>query len=255
MNPRYVAVHTLSRRALSTTQTPHLATEVDDLVITGKNLKKIAELRVVLTKHFGEIKQFEDISSFLGINIAYDQKAGVLSMDVEAKIKALIAHHKLEKSVVDSSEIPFKEKEFENLRDPSGPDLESISADDKYMMLNYRSIVGALIYISIAARPDVSLAVGKLSRAMHSPTYMHVRWLRRCLRYLVHHSGLDNNGAIFYRRSSCSASALFNKINDDGSPLSVVVRAHEKGNRRRSWISRFIYGLRSRTKRVRCSGL
>ena len=227
-----------------------LATEVDDLVITGNNLKKIAELRVVLTKHFGEIKQFEDISSFLGINIAYDQKAGVLSMDVEAKIKALIAHHKLEKSVVDSSEIPFKEKEFENLRDPSGPDLESISADDKYMMLNYRSIVGALIYISIAARPDVSLAVGKLSRAMHSPTYMHVRWLRRCLRYLVHHSGLDNNGAIFYRRSSCSASALFNKINDDGSPLSVVVGfadasygpPHEKERKSITGFSFFAYG-------------
>ena len=58
---------------------------------------------------------------------------------------------------------------------------------------------------------------------MHAPTYMHCRWLRRCLRYLHHHSGVESGGALIYRRSGCAADALFSEINTDNSPLSVVI--------------------------------
>ena len=168
-------------------------------------------------------REFETISSFLGINICYNRDSGILTMDAESKIKSLSSFHNLASCVVSKADIPFKEKEFEDLRNPTPAKRATLDADDEYMMVHYRSIVGALIYISCAARPDVTLAVGKLSRAMHAPTYMHCRWLRRCLRYLYHNSGVDSNGAIVYRRANCAAESLFSEINTDNSPLSVVI--------------------------------
>ena len=67
-----------------------LATEVDDLVITGNNAPKLNDLRSALQKEFGEIEQFETISSFLGINICYNRDSGILTMDVESKIKSFL---------------------------------------------------------------------------------------------------------------------------------------------------------------------
>ena len=40
-----------------------------------------------------------------------------------------------------------------------------------YLKSHYRSLVGSLIYIMIACRPDLCFAVGKLSRHMHDPVH------------------------------------------------------------------------------------
>ena len=84
-------------------------------VLTPDPMLNAPPREMTLTEKFGEIKQFEQISSFLGINIKYHLDMGMLCMDVDSKISALIKAHNLESAVVDKSEIPFKEKEFENL--------------------------------------------------------------------------------------------------------------------------------------------
>ena len=72
-----------------------LCTEVDDLVITGTNDKKIESIRQYLFKRFEKsgMKDWGPIKSFLGINIAYDREAGRLEMDVTDKIKKLFEQH------------------------------------------------------------------------------------------------------------------------------------------------------------------
>ena len=44
--------------------------------------------------------------------------------------------------------------------------------------------MGALIYISITARPDLAFAIGKLSRGMHKPNARHIAMLKHTLGYL-----------------------------------------------------------------------
>ena len=51
----------------------------------------------------------------------------------------------------------------------------------------YRSIVGALIYCAVSTRPDISYAVGMLSRAMHCPTPELLDEAERVLTYLHLH--------------------------------------------------------------------
>ena len=72
-----------------------LCTEVDDLVITGTNEKKIESIRQYWFKRFEKsgTKDWGPIKSFLGINIAYDREAGRLEMDVAEKIKKLFEQH------------------------------------------------------------------------------------------------------------------------------------------------------------------
>jgi hypothetical protein len=47
----------------------------------------------------------------------------------------------------------------------------------------YRGIVGALQYLTIT-RPDLSYSVNYVSQFMHSPTIMHLKMVRRILRYV-----------------------------------------------------------------------
>ena len=63
-----------------------VASEVDDLIITGTNDAQVATWRMSLEKRFGlEKDKWEDVQSFLGINISYDFKVGRFEMDVSPK--------------------------------------------------------------------------------------------------------------------------------------------------------------------------
>lgn len=55
----------------------------------------------------------------------------------------------------------------------------------------FHKIVGALQYLSVT-HPDVSFAVNRLAKFMHQPTVIHLKALKRVLRYLKNtiHYGL-----------------------------------------------------------------
>lgn len=153
--------------------------EVDDLVITGDE-RLVNNLRQNLLKEYS-ITQFEPINSFLGINIRYDIKAGQLTMDVANKIDALFLE-KPRLQNIGSNNIPMAVTLPDRKKDKIDPLLAYLS-DPKV----YASIVGTLIYLAITCRPDISHAVGRCSRGMHSPSAQHVLMLRTLLQYLNSH--------------------------------------------------------------------
>jgi len=65
-----------------------IATEVDDLVITGNSDPQREHLRLALVKAFA-ITTWEPIASFLGMHIEYDTDAGILQMNMTKKIENL----------------------------------------------------------------------------------------------------------------------------------------------------------------------
>ena len=152
-------------------------TEVDDMVITGTPAL-IQELKVKLEKEY-KITQFEELSSFLGINIEHNKQTGILSMDVKAKIDAM-----------------FDERpQLNGLGHSSKPMDETVNltrkSDDKCKYIKYlqnptvyASVVGSCIYLAITCRPDISHAVGRCSRGMHAPTQANILQLKTLLKYL-----------------------------------------------------------------------
>ena len=60
-------------------------------------------------------------------------------------------------------------------------------SDDKVELIDdklYREIVGSLIYVMIATRPDICYTVTKLSQDLAKPTTVHWKRAKQVLRYL-----------------------------------------------------------------------
>ena len=55
---------------------------------------------------------------------------------------------------------------------------------------NYRSVVGALQYLTLT-RPDISYSVNKVCQYLHAPTTTHWTAVKRIVRYLKFSEGLD----------------------------------------------------------------
>ena len=79
-------------------------------------------------------------------------------------------------------------------------------------------IVGALIYMSITCRADITLGVGKVSRGMHNPTREHVHMLRSLVGYLKVHRDVK----LTYRRNKSRIQQLFKEIADTDSALASI---------------------------------
>ena len=64
--------------------------------------------------------------------------------------------------------------------------FEKCSASDIVMTstFEYMSCVGALLYLALTVRPDITFAVGQLSRCMSCPTPGCVRLTKQCVNYL-----------------------------------------------------------------------
>ena len=63
-----------------------------------------------------------------------------------------------------------------------------LEKDDGYSMpvnaVQYKSMVGSLIYAAIATRPDIAQAVAVLAKFNSSPTEAHLTAVKRVFRYL-----------------------------------------------------------------------
>ena len=176
--------------------------EVDDLLVTGTSTTTCAQFREALVNRFAHLDTTGDteeeaiawhpISSFLGINISYDQKMGTMRMDVKGKVDEMFAAHQCLRSLPHAN-------------NPWSPDLAKASVNEDtpldeietHIKEHYASLVGSLIYITITVRPDLSYVVGRLARGMHAPTVFHVKMLKRALCYLQGH----RDTGITYRRA------------------------------------------------------
>ncbi|CAL9003905.1 unnamed protein product [Prunus brigantina] len=124
---------------------------VDDMLIVGQNSHKISKLKKELSKSFA-MKDLGPAKRILSMNISRDRKNRKLRLSQESYI---------EKS-------PTYEKEKENMA-----------------MVRYSSVVGSLMYAMICTRPDITHAVGVVSRFLSKPGKEHwnaVKWILRYLR-------------------------------------------------------------------------
>ena len=75
---------------------------------------------------------------------------------------------------------------------PANPNVELCKDDEVSKPIDpvlYQSMVGSLLYVAIVTRPDISQAVGVVSKFNSCPTEAHFTAVKRVLRYLK--GGLD----------------------------------------------------------------
>jgi len=78
--------------------------------------------------------------------------------------------------------------------------LQLVKADESDDALPYREAVGSLTYLMVGTRPNLALAIGKLSRIVSCYGKEHWAAIKRVLRYV---KGSMDKELVFDKNSSC----------------------------------------------------
>ncbi|TKC13487.1 hypothetical protein FA727_23545 [Robertmurraya kyonggiensis] len=143
---------------------------VDDILIFGTNLSVIKEVKDFLSQSF-EMKDLGEADVILNIKLVKDGNGGV----------TLSQAHYVEKMLS-----RFGYSDYKSVSTPYDASLilkknKRITRDQ----LRYSQIIGSLMYLASAMRPDIAYVVSKLSRFVSNPGDDHWRALERVMRYLV----------------------------------------------------------------------
>ncbi|KAK1606274.1 hypothetical protein QYE76_029947 [Lolium multiflorum] len=154
---------------------------VDDILIFGTSLTVIKEVKEFLSRCF-EMKDLGVADVILNIKLLKDDDGGI----------TLLQSHYVEK-------IPSRFGYSDCKSSPTPYDPSVIIRKNKRIardQLRYSQIIGSLMYLASATRPDISFAVSKLSRFVSRPGDVHWHALERVLRYLkgtasygIHYTG------------------------------------------------------------------
>nr|AAS07263.1 putative gag/pol polyprotein [Oryza sativa Japonica Group]ABF98438.1 retrotransposon protein, putative, Ty1-copia subclass [Oryza sativa Japonica Group] len=154
---------------------------VDDILIFGTNLNVIEEVKDYLSKSF-EMKDLGEADVILNIKLQRGDEGGI----------TLVQSHYVDKVLS-----RFGYSDCKPAPTPYDPSVllrknRRIARDQ----LRYSQIIGSLMYLASATRPDISFAVSKLSRFVSNPGDDHWQALERVMRYLkgtmsygIHYTG------------------------------------------------------------------
>ena len=160
-----------------------LAVHVDDMLLAGSSRELMDEAKAWLAKHF-KIKDMGSPKLVVGLEIIRDEERGTTAISQGHFVDELAVRY--HQTTAPTAPTPLSSGfEFTN------EDCPSTEADKEEMThLPYRSLVGALMYVMIGTRPDISFAVGCLSRYLINPGKRHWDQALRVLNYLRGTRGL-----------------------------------------------------------------
>ena len=142
---------------------------VDDIIIASSSLSIVNNIKKCLSDKF-QMKDLGEISCFLGIR--FTRNGSVIKID--------------QSKFVESTLIKLGMQDCKPRYSPCDIGLNKV-IDDQSDFADaklYRQIVGCLIYIMTATRPDLCFIVNKLSQCMVKPTVTHLTMAKHVLRYL-----------------------------------------------------------------------
>ena len=150
---------------------------VDDMIITGGAATGI-QAAVNLLKRKYDIKDMGALEFCLGISVTRDTRKHSILLSQDAYVDELLRAARMYECSVAPTPEPLSHASL------AGDD----STLDDTLSKTYRSIVGSLMYLATATRPDIAHAVTQLSKHMMSPSHKHMRLAKHVLRYLKGHA-------------------------------------------------------------------
>ncbi len=130
------------------------------------------------------IKNLGDAKLMLGMRLTRDETNHTIKLDQELYVKKLLADCGMDHCVP----LPTPAQ----TRQPTGATL-SLTTDSQMTNedcqqlkdhASYRALIGSLLYLALATRPDIAHPVAELARHVSNPTDDHWLGLKRILRYL-----------------------------------------------------------------------
>ena len=149
---------------------------VDDIVIAASTAALMQRVKSLLSSKF-KMKDLGPLSKVLGINVTRDISTGIVHLHMADYIDALATKFSV-RPPTSSSRVPISPMEDRLHLRPS----EDTPPAWHY---EYRSAIGALMYLMTSCRPDIAFAVGYLARFMTCYGSEHYQALDRLLAYVV----------------------------------------------------------------------
>jgi Reverse transcriptase (RNA-dependent DNA polymerase) len=152
---------------------------VDDLAIVAKTEEKLETLSQQLQSHFSMTDEGV-LALYLGMQVIRDPITGDIELTQSHYVQTLLERF-----------------EMANCHSTATPAVTSVlstttaTTDDFVLSTDgvkkYKSAVGALLYLSVCTRPDITHAVMQLTRHMASPTDSNWAAVKKVFRYLSGH--------------------------------------------------------------------
>jgi hypothetical protein len=173
----------------------YLLIYVDDILIAGKDIAMVNNIKSKLLKSF-EGRDLGEVTSFLGINITRNRKSNELKLDQTGMINAIVEKFGMTDAKTKSTPMTTGVK----LTKTEGEALDTT-------VYPYGTLVGKLMFLAVATRPDLAYSVGALTRFMANPTTVHWQTAKGVVRYLLNTSsrGILFRGSDTTLKSYCDA--------------------------------------------------
>jgi len=142
---------------------------VDDLLVCGKNERKLKDIKNKLSNKF-KMKDLGEVRTYLGINIKYDRNINEITLDQREYIKSLAKKY----DIIDSKDH----------HTPMEQNLKVEPASSEKNDIKFRNLIGALLYISTGTKPYISYSVNYLNRFQNYYDDTHFKYALRILKYL-----------------------------------------------------------------------
>lgn len=153
--------------------TSFLLVYVDDILILSKALDTVKTVKTALQGVF-DAHDMGDAYYFLGMTIERDRTSNTIKLSQARMATDLVARYGMSESK--SRGIPLSLSTRLVLDDGEPLDKSTCT---------YGNLIGSLLYLSVCTRPDISQAVGALSKYMSNPTTVHWQAAKGLLRYLA----------------------------------------------------------------------
>ena len=153
---------------------------VDDILIAGSDPSKIELIKAEFTSCY-EMKDLGELNYYLGMKVT--RTADYIQLDQQRyTLDILLKYDHLLKEFGNKNYATPMEKDIKLRKFEAN--MMSDSQREYVENFPYQNIVGALLYLSINTRPDISYAVGVLARFSKNPNYRACKALLRVLIYL-----------------------------------------------------------------------
>ena len=160
---------------------------VDDIVLAGKSMKQINEVKKTLSNKF-DVKDLGELNYFLGVQIIQDHKNDTVWIGQKTYTNSILKRFGMECAKSISTPVNTSVKLLKGTEDSEYFDREI-----------YQSAVGSLLYLATKTRPDIAFAVGNVARYTNKPTRQHWTAIKRIFRYL---RGTMNLGLLYVKSNS-----------------------------------------------------
>jgi len=183
--------------------------QVDDFSVAAKNIDTCNKVINEISKYLkAPLKNLGIVKRFNGVEI--EQTQYFVKLHNAMYIQKILNKHGWMHDTYHSSArtVPMRSDskylfELENTKGPMD-DKEKVNLELK-MKFNYRQALGEVLYAMVTCRPDISIAVTKLSQYSQNPAEIHYVALKNIFRYL---RNTKDDGLVFWRKTKLNMNLI-----------------------------------------------